>query len=195
MEITEVRVKLIAEKAMRNEKLRAFCSITVDDEFVVRDLKVIEGAKGAFVAMPSRKLTVRCAKCGGKNPVRANYCNECGKKLPANRPPREGDRVKLHADIAHPINSSCREKVQNRVLEEFRREVERAQQPGYRPAEYDDEVPDYEDLIEQATEAVDRGSRAAEEEARAATPARERVREGRREADLEPEDNFGAGIW
>ena len=64
MEITEVRVKLMEEPG---ERLQAFCSITLDDAFVVRDLKIIEGATGPFVAMPSRKLTVRCPQCGYKN--------------------------------------------------------------------------------------------------------------------------------
>ena len=54
MEITEVRVKLMDEPG---ERLQAFCSITFDDAFVVRDLKIIGGATGPFVAMPSRKLT------------------------------------------------------------------------------------------------------------------------------------------
>ena len=60
MKITEVRIKLIGG---RDAKLRAFCSVTFADEFVVRDLKVIEGARGLFVAMPSRKLTDRCPRC------------------------------------------------------------------------------------------------------------------------------------
>src|SRR3990170_1306643 len=71
--ITEVRVKLTEAKKNR---LQAFCSITIDNDFVVRDLKVIEGHKGAFVAMPSRKLTDRCPKCGGKNHLMAQNCNE-----------------------------------------------------------------------------------------------------------------------
>ena len=50
LNITEVRVKLTEAKKNR---LQAFCSITIDNDFVVRDLKVIEGHKGAFVAMPS----------------------------------------------------------------------------------------------------------------------------------------------
>ena len=69
MNITEVRVKLTEAKKNR---LQAFCSITIDNDFVVRDLKVIEGHKGAFIAMPSRKLTDRCPKCGGKNHIMAN---------------------------------------------------------------------------------------------------------------------------
>ena len=59
MNITEVRVKLTEAKKNR---LQAFCSITIDNDFVVRDLKIIEGYKGAFVAMPSRKLADKCPK-------------------------------------------------------------------------------------------------------------------------------------
>jgi hypothetical protein len=57
VEITEVRIKLVSNP---NDKLRAFCSLTFDQEYVVRDLKIIEGSQGLFVAMPSRKLCDRC---------------------------------------------------------------------------------------------------------------------------------------
>ncbi len=60
MEITEVRIKLMEEPG---ERLKAFCSITFDNCFVVRDLKIIDGTNGPFVAMPSRKLTSHCANC------------------------------------------------------------------------------------------------------------------------------------
>ena len=56
MDITEVRIKLMEES---EDRLRAFCSITFDQAFVVRDLKIIEGTNGPFVAMPSRKMTAR----------------------------------------------------------------------------------------------------------------------------------------
>ena len=59
MDITEVRIKLMEDAG---DRLRAFCSITFDDCFVVRDLKIIEGASGPFVAMPSRKLTSQCPR-------------------------------------------------------------------------------------------------------------------------------------
>ncbi|MHC4629285.1 MAG: SpoVG family protein, partial [Planctomycetota bacterium] len=62
MEITEVRAKLVSNK---DDRLKAFCSITMDKEFVVRDIKIIEGANGFFVAMPSRKMSDHCEKCGG----------------------------------------------------------------------------------------------------------------------------------
>ena len=135
MVITEVRIKLMEDN---NERLLAFCSITFDDMFVIRDLKIIEGGKGSFVAMPSRKLTDRCPQCGSKNHLRARYCNQCGHKLDEDRATRDADgRAKLHADIAHPINSSCREVIQSAVLRTYQEERERAKQPGY-VCTYDD---------------------------------------------------------
>ncbi len=145
MEITEVRVKLTEAKKNR---LQAFCSITIDNDFVVRDLKVIDGQKGIFVAMPSRKLTDRCPKCGAKNYVRASYCNECGVKLDEKRGLKHqsgsAEKVKLYADTAHPINSKCREYIQQRVLTAYREELKKSAQPGYKPPKMMDDV-DYEE--------------------------------------------------
>ena len=139
MEITEVRIKLVENG---NERLRAFCSITLDGDFVIRDLKVIDGSNGPFVAMPSRKLMDRCARCGAKNHLRARFCNECGAKLNDNRAPKDQQgRAKLHADVAHPINAACRERVQRSVVEAYEAELERAKSPDYKPIsldEYDD---------------------------------------------------------
>lgn len=129
MEITEVRIKLMDEPG---ERLQAFCSITFDDCFVVRDLKIIEGASGPFVAMPSRKLTAHCPNCGCKNHLRAQHCNQCGIRLKQDQALKDEDgRIKLYADIAHPINSECREMIQARVIEEFEEERKRAALPGY----------------------------------------------------------------
>ena len=138
MEITEVRIKLMEDNSGSNERLQAFCSITFDDMFVIRDLKIIEGAKGFFVAMPSRKLTDRCGHCGTKNHLRSRFCNQCGCRLDENRAIRDADgRAKLHADIAHPINSMCREKIQSAVLASYADELERSKMPGY-TSRYDD---------------------------------------------------------
>lgn len=135
MDITEVRVKLMEEPG---ERLKAFCSITFDDCFVVRDLKIIEGANGPFVAMPSRKLTAHCPNCGCKNHLRAAYCNQCATRLRENQALKDEEgRAKLYADIAHPINSACREMIQTRVIEAFEEEKTRSQMPGYVPS-YDD---------------------------------------------------------
>lgn len=144
MVITEVRIKLM-EDNNENERLQAFCSVTFDDAFVVRDLKIIEGTKGSFVAMPSRKLTDRCTSCGCKNHLRARFCNQCGGKLDEDRATRDADgRVKLHADIAHPINSACREVIQSAVLKAYTAERERSKQPGY-VCTYDDYDSDYDE--------------------------------------------------
>lgn len=140
MEITEVRIKLM-ESA--EDRLRGFCSITFDGCFVVRDLKIIEGHNGAFVAMPSRKLSANCGKCRTKNHLRAHYCNNCGQKLRADQMIQHdsGGRAKLYADIAHPINAGCREMIQKRVIEELEKEVELSKQPGYR-SRYDEAYDD-----------------------------------------------------
>ncbi len=135
MKITEVRVKLTANK---DDRLKAFCSITMDNEFVVRDIKIIEGTSGHFVAMPSRKMSDHCEKCGGKNHLRAKYCNNCASPLPNNRIQKDfKGRVKLHADIAHPINAHCRKGIQQRVITAFEKELEKSKEPGYKAVEMD----------------------------------------------------------
>jgi stage V sporulation protein G len=143
VEITEVRIKLIGR---RSDKLRAFCSVTFDNSFVIRDLKIIEGQKGAFVAMPSRKVCERCSRCGCKNHLRAKFCNDCGSRLPvAAAPPGEPDgRVKLHADIAHPINAAAREAIQKRIIEAYSEELEKAKLPGYKPVEIYESSEEYD---------------------------------------------------
>ena len=136
MDITEVRVKLIQNQT---DKLRGFATITLGDSLVVRDLKIIEGAQGLFLAMPSRKLCDRCAKCGGKNNLRARYCNDCGVRLKELRGEvDERGRPRLYADIAHPINQRSRDFVQARVIEAYHDEVERSKLEGYVAVRFDD---------------------------------------------------------
>ena len=151
MEVTEVRIKLINNP---EDRLRGFCSVTFDNCFVVRDLKIIEGNSGPFVAMPSRKLTDHCSKCRSKNHLRANFCNQCGTKLVHDRIEHDsGGRAKLYADVAHPVNAACREKIQRHVVEELEREVELSAQPGYSPRydnDYFDEDPGPEDVSAEA---------------------------------------------
>lgn len=131
MEITEIRIKLLDERG-ENERLHAFCSITFDNWFVVRDLKIIEGPRGHFVAMPSRKLTDRCNRCSCKNHLRARFCNGCGGRLDEDRALRVGEgRVKLHADIAHPIHAMARDAIQGEIIKAYDMEREKAKLPGY----------------------------------------------------------------
>jgi stage V sporulation protein G len=201
VEITEVRIKLM-EDHNENERLQAFCSVTFDDMFVVRDLKIIEGTKGSFVAMPSRKLTDRCGHCGCKNHLRARFCTNCGSKLDEDRATRGSDgRAKLHADIAHPINSGCREVIQGAVLKAYQEERERAKQPGY-VCRYDDYDGEYDE--ESYTQVIGelagsrrppsyrshgshppRGAHGAPSHETASTRARE----------SQASDDFGAGVF
>jgi stage V sporulation protein G len=133
VQVTEVRIKLMEGS---EDRLRAFCSITLDHCFVVRDLKVIDGASGPFVAMPSRKLSGHCYRCNYKNHLRAAFCNQCGAKLKVSIP--ADSPQKLYADVAHPVNSDCREMISSAVLAEFEAELARAAEPGYR-SRYDDD--------------------------------------------------------
>ena len=85
MQITDVRVRKVAKVG----KLKAVVSITFDDEFVVHDIKVIEGEKGLFIAMPSKKAM-------------------------------DGE----YRDIAHPINSGTRDRIQSTILEKYKQALE-----------------------------------------------------------------------
>ncbi len=82
MQLTEVRVKLCNGQAGR---LKAFCALTFDQQFVVRDVKLIDGQDGLFLAMPSRKLSDHCPECDEKNHLRARFCNHCGTRLDEGR--------------------------------------------------------------------------------------------------------------
>jgi len=122
--ITNVRVRL-AEGG--DGRLCGFCSITFDGEFIVRDLRIIAGEKGLFVAMPSRKATFRCHSCGQKNVYDARFCNECGAKLKplASRRQRPS---RLHADVAHPVTAACRRRIQERVLAAYHEAKKKAEE-------------------------------------------------------------------
>ena len=136
MNITEIRVKLLENQP---DKLRGFASITIDDFIVIRDLKVIEGVNGLFIAMPSRKLCDRCPFCGGKNHLRARFCNDCGKRQRSDRGSQdERGRLRLYADISHPIHQKARAFVEGRVLEAFHQELERSKQEGYVATSFED---------------------------------------------------------
>ena len=124
MDVTEVRVDLFHNS--RNPRLLAFCSITFDHVFVVHDVKLIHGHKGAFVAMPDRKQTDRCPSCSHRNHLRASYCNHCGNVLDAERCWRDGDDVDdLHVEIAHPITNDCRKLLHAAVLSAYAVETKR----------------------------------------------------------------------
>ncbi|MBN1918989.1 MAG: SpoVG family protein [Verrucomicrobia bacterium] len=121
MQITEVRISL---KEVGNRKLKAFATVTFDDDFVVRDIKIIEGRQGLFVAMPSARVMENCPTCGRKNPVRSSYCSECGAKLPV--APQVSDpeeRREEHRDICHPVRPEFRQYVESQVISAYMQKV------------------------------------------------------------------------
>lgn len=123
MEITEVRVIL---KDSPDKKLKAYATVTFDNVFVVRDIKVIESSAGLFIAMPSRKVKHSCPKCAFKNELRSKYCSQCAAPLPVETNLQRGEEASSsqseHKDIAHPITQPFRENLQKKVLEGYEQE-------------------------------------------------------------------------
>lgn len=129
MDVTEVRVFLRNKDS--NKKLKAYVTVTFDNCFVVRDVKVIEGSKGLFVAMPSSKMKITCSGCGHRNVVRSKFCNQCGTTVEVVSKPTaapEEARQTEHKDIAHPITPECRESIQKMVLQAYEEEASKVHQ-------------------------------------------------------------------
>lgn len=136
MEISEIRVFL---KEGQDKKLKAYTTVTFDQVFVVRNIKVIEGANGLFIAMPSRKMKGNCLKCNFKNEVGSKFCNQCGASLPAHVPVHltqdddaghSHDVKSDHRDIAHPVTQKFREYLQGKILEAYKTEIEKKSSPS-----------------------------------------------------------------
>ena len=124
MEITEIRV---FPKEGQDKKLKAYTTVTFDNAFVVRNIKIIQGSTGLFIAMPSRKMKFSCLKCGYKNEVGSKFCNQCGVALQANAgggPEDRTDAKSEHRDIAHPITQKFREYLQTEIIEAYHKEAE-----------------------------------------------------------------------
>jgi len=122
MEITEIRVFL---KEGQDKKLKAYTTVTFDNVFVVRNIKVIQGANGLFIAMPSRKLKFSCPKCNFKNEVGSRFCNQCAATLPEkiDEAAFDSDVKSEHRDIAHPVTQQFREYLQSKILEAYKAET------------------------------------------------------------------------
>ena len=123
MEITEIRVFI---KEGQDKKLKAYTTVTFDQVFVVRNIKIIQGSGGLFIAMPSRKLKSPCPKCSFKNEVGSKFCNQCGAFLPQPDKPVSAvdlDTKSEHRDIAHPVTQQFREYLQNKVIEAYKKEA------------------------------------------------------------------------
>ena len=113
MIVTEVKIRLIPPKGNGDDRLLAFCSVVIDNAIVIHGVKVINGPKGPFMAVPSRKLTDYCVNCNTKNHRIAKFCNECGDQLPLDRFPQGED---LYSDIVHPIHPAARKILNDAVL-------------------------------------------------------------------------------
>ena len=121
MEITEIRV---FQKEGQDKKLKAYATVTFDNSFVVRNIKVIQGSSGLFIAMPSRKMKRLCQKCRFKNEAGSKFCNHCGASIKPESPNAElSDAKAEHRDIAHPITQQFREYLQTRILEAYEKEI------------------------------------------------------------------------
>ena len=122
MEITEIRV---FPKEGQDKKLKAYTTVTFDNAFVVRNIKVIQGSSGLFIAMPSRKMRHSCPKCHFKNEMGSKFCNHCGAPLPAVASDQgdSADNKSEHRDIAHPITQQFREYLQTKILEAYKNEA------------------------------------------------------------------------
>lgn len=191
MKITEVRIKLMEGT---EDRLRGFCSITFDDCFVVRDLKIILGNSGPFVAMPSRKLSSHCHKCRSKNHLKAKYCNNCGSRQRSEHVSFDGDgRAKLYADVAHPVNAECREMIQAKVIEEYNKELERAQLPGYR-SRYDDGYDVSDDSAPSRSREKTRSDAASPPTGPHSAPSKPKESSKSNSNDEDTQDGFGQGI-
>ena len=70
MKVTDVAIQLAPQG---QDRLRGFCCITLDGSFVVRDIKIINGPNGLFVAMPSRKIMASCPGCRTKNHLHRRF--------------------------------------------------------------------------------------------------------------------------
>ncbi len=127
MEITDTSVKLI--QPLRRGRVLCVATVTFDNSFVVRNIRLLEGPKGYFLAMPSQVLSTKCRRCNRKNPIRSNYCNLCGSRLPEERIPIDPQtgKSRIHQDIAHPIRTELREKIQTAIVEEYKKAFEEFQ--------------------------------------------------------------------
>lgn len=129
MNITEVRIKL-ADR-LHYGKLLGFATVTIDNCFCIKDVKIVDGRKGPFVAMPCRKLADKCDWCRTKNHLRQRHCGGCGKPLDPERAEKDHEgRPILYVDICHPTNHECRFNLRDRVLAEWQAEWDRREAEG-----------------------------------------------------------------
>lgn len=116
MQITEVNIIL---KDDADKRLKAYATVVFDDVFVVRNIKVIEGKQGLFIAMPSKRIKVACPNCNARNEANAKFCAFCGHPMPP-APEKTPQQVQEeHKDIAHPLTQEFRNYLQKKVIDAY----------------------------------------------------------------------------
>ncbi len=116
MTITECRCTLV-----NDGRMLALASVVFDHCFVINSMRVIDGSKGLFVAMPDRPLTDNCPRCRCRNSILSNYCNRCGDILPKKPLPlTPSGGVQATIDVCYPITQVMRKLLEKTVLETYR---------------------------------------------------------------------------
>jgi len=111
-----VRIRL-ASAAEETKGLKAYCSIEIPPGLIINDMKIIDGRKGLYVAMPSRKLCERCPKCRTNVELLAKFCQSCGEHQPQRTLEQDNNgRLKRFADIVHPVTQECRSIIHEAVM-------------------------------------------------------------------------------
>ena len=121
MQITNIQIHLIPEN---KNNLLGFAVIEFDHCFIIKDVKILNGSKGMFVGMPSKKICDRCPKCHSKNPLISRFCGNCAYSLGEYRHDASSN-PSVHADIAHPVTNEFRLYLEELILNEYNYQLQR----------------------------------------------------------------------
>lgn len=144
MELTELRINIPQvnnESKTHKATLLACFSLVFDEQLAIHSVKLIEGPKGVFLAMPNERKQDHCRNCNSKNHLLAKYCNMCGKPLVPDRhltiPPGDDGKVHLFHDLIHPLGNPFRDKLLELCLCAYEKELDEpgAMLPIFRPYE------------------------------------------------------------
>lgn len=129
MNITDIQINLTDEEIRQKDHVQAFVRIVFDDNFAVRDLKVMEDNGFIWLGMPSRKLWSPCPSCRRKVDIAGNYCSNCGMrfKIP------DSINKRSYVDIAHPVNKEFRHTLDVAIASAYNKLVDSSSQLKVRP--------------------------------------------------------------
>jgi stage V sporulation protein G len=117
MKITEVQIVYADDRVRSRDRLHGFATITIDKEFRVKDIKILEKDGYIFISMPAKKMTTHCEGCNGVVTVLDKFCCHCAKAL---NPQLENFESKsVFINTAHPINVACRRYIEKEIADKF----------------------------------------------------------------------------